>query len=629
MSARDLVMAAGAAGADKLYVDDVFSAYTYTGNGSTQTINNGIDLAGKGGLVWIKERSNIAGYGHWLFNTNSGPLQAMKSHATSAQASEPNTLTAFNANGFSFGSSITGNGAGFTFASWTFRKAAKFFDVQTISHTNGTPTNISLSSLGVVGAVIAKITSTTGDWITWHRSLTAANNVRLNTTEAQSAVNAWLSVSGTTATLASTAPTGTYVIYAFAHDTSSDGIIQCGSFTTDATNFGDVSLGWEPQYMLFKRFDNGSAWTILDSMRGFARNGTKLLYAEGGYAEATISENYMYPTATGARLWDATSGTYLYVAIRRPNKPPTTGTQVYNHVARTGTGAAAAITGIGFAPDVVLSSSRGVGYGHGMYDKLRGIYKNLWVANRALEQSETGSVTSFDQDGIAIGADGLSGFLNLSGTYITRLFKRAPKFLDVVLYAGTGSPMTVPHNLQDVPALMFVRRRDVDSDWYTYAQPNGGTEFMLLNSTYRSLVEVYPWNNTAPTSSVFTVGTATGTNASGASHIAYLWANCPGVSSIGLYTGNGSSQTVNCGFSAGARFVLIKRTDTVGGDWYTWDTARGIISGNDPRSSLNSAATEVTTDDSIDPDSTGFIVNQVAATDINVSAATYLYFAIA
>lgn len=628
MSARDLVMAAaGSAGDRKLYLDDVFSAYTYTGNSSTQTVNNGIDLAGNGGMVWIKERSNIAGYGHWLFNTNSGTLQAMKSHATSAQASEPNTLTAFNANGFSFGSSVVGNTAGATFVAWTFRKAPKFFDVQTISHTNGTPTNISLSSLGVVGAVIAKITNTTGDWITWHRSLTAANNVRLNTTGAQSAINAWLSVSGMTATMASAAPTGTYVIYAFAHDTSSDGIIQCGSFTTDATSFGDVSLGWEPQYMLFKRFDNGSAWTILDSMRGFSRKGTQLLYAEGVYAEGTAAENYMYPTATGARLWDAPNGTYLYVAIRRPNKPPTAGTQVYNHVARTATSAAATITGIGFAPDVVLSSSRN-GYGHGMYDKLRGVHKNLWVGNTAPEQSDTVSVTSFDQDGIAIGADGISGFLNFSGTYITRLFKRAPKFLDVVLYAGTGSPMTVPHNLQDVPALMFVKQRDAGSSWYTYAQPIGGTEYMRLNSTSGSLVGSAPWNDTTPTSSVFTVGTSA-TSASGASYIAYLWANCPGVSNIGLYTGNGSSQTINCGFSAGARFVLIKRTDTVGGDWYTWDTARGIISGNDPRSSLNATAAEVATDDSIDPDSTGFIVNQVAATNINVSAATYLYLAIA
>ena len=95
-----------------------------------------------------------------------------------------------------------------------------------------------------------------------------------------------------------------------------------------------------------------------------------------------------------------------------------------------------------------------------------------------------------------------------------------------------------------------------------------------------------------------------------------------------LYTGNGSTQTINCGFATGARFILIKRTDD-NGDWYVWDSARGIVSANDPHLSLNTTAAEVTTDDSVDPDNSGFIVNQVAATNINVSAASYIYLAIA
>jgi hypothetical protein len=100
------------------------------------------------------------------------------------------------------------------------------------------------------------------------------------------------------------------------------------------------------------------------------------------------------------------------------------------------------------------------------------------------------------------------------------------------------------------------------------------------------------------------------------------------VSKVGSYTGNGSSQTVNCSFSSGARFVMIKRTDSTG-NWYVWDTTRGIVAGNDPHLSFNSMAVEVTTDDTIDPNSSGFVVNQVAATNVNVSAATYIYLAIA
>ena len=100
------------------------------------------------------------------------------------------------------------------------------------------------------------------------------------------------------------------------------------------------------------------------------------------------------------------------------------------------------------------------------------------------------------------------------------------------------------------------------------------------------------------------------------------------MSKVGSYTGNGSSQTINCGFTSGARFILIKRTDSTG-DWYVWDTERGIVAGNDPHLSLNTTAAEVTTDDSIDPDNSGFIVNQVSATNINVSSATYIFYAIA
>ena len=130
------------------------------------------------------------------------------------------------------------------------------------------------------------------------------------------------------------------------------------------------------------------------------------------------------------------------------------------------------------------------------------------------------------------------------------------------------------------------------------------------------------------TTTTFSIGYANQINITAGNYVAWLFASCPGVSKVGSYTGNGSSQTINCGFAAGARFVLIKRTDSTG-DWYVWDTARGIVSGNDPHLSLNTTAAEVTTDDTIDPDSSGFIVNQLSATNVNVSSATYIYLAIA
>ena len=107
-----------------------------------------------------------------------------------------------------------------------------------------------------------------------------------------------------------------------------------------------------------------------------------------------------------------------------------------------------------------------------------------------------------------------------------------------------------------------------------------------------------------------------------------FFATKAGISKVGSYTGNGSNQTINCGFTTGARFILIKRTDFTG-NWFVWDSVRGIVAGNDPHLSLNTTAAEVTTDDSIDPDTSGFIVNQDAATNINVNAATYIYLSLA
>ncbi|MBG7617692.1 MAG: hypothetical protein IZT57_04915, partial [Chloroflexi bacterium] len=110
--------------------------------------------------------------------------------------------------------------------------------------------------------------------------------------------------------------------------------------------------------------------------------------------------------------------------------------------------------------------------------------------------------------------------------------------------------------------------------------------------------------------------------------IAYLFASLAGVSKVGSYTGTGSDLNVDCGFSAGARFILIKRTDS-SGDWYVWDSVRGITAGNDPYLLLNSTAAEVTNTDYIDPLSSGFTVTSSASSTVNVSSGTYIFLAIA
>jgi hypothetical protein len=125
------------------------------------------------------------------------------------------------------------------------------------------------------------------------------------------------------------------------------------------------------------------------------------------------------------------------------------------------------------------------------------------------------------------------------------------------------------------------------------------------------------------------LGTNSEVNFSTFNYVAYLFATCPGVSKVGSYTGNGTTQTIDCGFGAGGvRFVLIKRTDAVG-DWYVYDTARGMTVLTDPYLLFNSIAAEVATLGSVTTVSTGFALDSAILAAINVSAGTYIFLAIA
>jgi hypothetical protein len=169
---------------------------------------------------------------------------------------------------------------------------------------------------------------------------------------------------------------------------------------------------------------------------------------------------------------------------------------------------------------------------------------------------------------------------------------------------------------------MLVKRRSTALDWYVYSAATGATNTLILNTTAASAASGN-FGSTTPTSTNFYIG-----GGPGGTWVTYLFATCAGVSKVGSYTGTATTKQIDCGFTAGARFVLIKRTDSTG-DWYVWDTARGIVSGNDPYLLLNSTAAEVTSTDYIDTYSAGFEISSTAPAAINASAGTYIFLAIA
>ena len=641
----------GGVAAIPTYIEDVFSTWLFTGNGSSQTIVNNIDLATKGGLVWQKIRGPSAG-AHILTDTARGVGNYIMTQSADPQYSGSGAQ-AFNTNGFG----STPYGSATNIASWTFRKQPKFFDVVTYTGNGSTNRTISHNLQSTPGCVIIKRTDTTSDWIVWHTSMGNFGALDLNQNYSQ---GAWLStgagISSTTMQvgggsgpapggsgyLDSNTSGGTYVAYLFAHNaggfglTGTDNVISCGSFTTDSSTVSSVNLGYEPQFVIYKKSSDTGNWVIRDVMRNWPVDvgGTTLrgyLAANSSNSETDFAgNNGLALTSNGFKSSEGSElsadSTYIYIAIRRgPMKVPTDATKVFKPVLRTGTGDTTAITGFGFPPDMRISHYRSGApssqYGE-FVDKLRGPAN--FLKSNTTDTETTTALTSFDMDGITTGGFGL----NAGGTpYADWNFRRAPSFFDEVCYRGTGSATTVAHNLGVAPELiLFKARGGGTADWRVYVSPSTN---LLLNTTDSIQTDTVMWNNTAPTSTVFSLGPSRAdVNESARNYVSYLFATCSGVSKVGSYTGNGTTQTINCGFTGGARFVLIKRTDSTG-DWYVYDTARGMTVLTDPYLFLNNTNAEVATLGSVTTVSTGFALNSTILAAINVSGGTYIFLAIA
>jgi hypothetical protein len=373
---------------------------------------------------------------------------------------------------------------------------------------------------------------------------------------------------------------------------------------------------------MMKSSSNADNWLMLDVMRGWNLAVTQdaRLYANTSAAET--KQDWGNPTATGFYAEGlGASRTMIYIAIRRgPMKVPTDGTTVYNADAEAN--ATAPWFTSGFPVDFAFKKVKTSVTDWEVVNRLSGAY---YMSSNA---------TSPEYDSANITFDFMNGWNSTTGANSalwSAMFRRAPGFLDVVCYRPPSSSVnTYSHNLAAVPELMIIKTRDSARRWVVYTQTTGNTQALHLNTTdaVNSTGNNY-FNSTSPTASVFTLdnGFADVCNGGGLG-VAYLFATCAGVSKVGSYTGNGSSQTINCGFTGGARFVLIKKTSGTG-DWMVSDSARGIVSGNDPYLELNNTNAEVTGEDWLDTDSTGFVVNEVSGSNANTSSATYIFLAIA
>jgi len=682
-SAKKMLLSAAGVGGAGLDVSEVFSTHLYVGGVSTPlTIVNGIDLDGEGGLVWIKNRTS--GVWHQLADTERGANKMLSTNVGNSEFSRSEHVKSFTSTGFTVGNDndvnydVAGGSQDDKHVSWTFRKAKKFFDVVTYTG-NGSNRTIAHNLGSVPGMILVKKLNAAKNWAVYHRGVNGGSSPEnywgiLNLTqEFQDNATAWQDTAPTSSVFSVGTlnhvnnNNDTYVAYLFAHNDDDGGfgpdgdqdIISCGAYTGDGGD-GDtaINLGWEPQFVMIKADAAADNWYMLDTMRGIDTNNNvandATLYANEHAAESDNGIIDLTSTGFNTTLFgnaNVNNRTYIYMAIRAPMiKEPEAATNVFKTVVYTGDNASSRLLDmsneVGQASDMILARRRAtdqdeVSRTWGYYTGARLLGKPLLVTGYNEGVDSTNSIIKgWDSSkGINLSNGGASGYqtafkggLNIhtgNNNHTANVWTRAKGFFDVVIYKGTGSAQNVTHQLGVVPEMMWVKRMAAGGvDWAVYYGDN--TDYIPLNGgTTQTADSAAWWNDTSPTASVFTVNTQDTVNTNNVAYICYLFASLDGISKIGTYTGNNSTKTIDCGFSNGARFVLIKGVNQ-GAGWSVFDTARGIVAGNDPVHLLALTTSELTNQDHIDPQNSGFaLTSNKSDTNINVNGKTYLFYAIA
>jgi hypothetical protein len=644
------------------FVENIFSTYLYEGTATSVShqIQNGIDLAGEGGLVWIKKRdSNVADTNSYLSDTERGNYY-LASNSVNAQAS--GDIASYNSDGWTFNAS-TGLGTdynGSDYASWTFRKAPKFFDVVTYTGTGSGGLVVNHNLGATPGMILVKKTSDTGYWRVWHTATgNAYGNLNVTSSFFTGAQTIWGDGSSYVAPTNTSFTVGTdhnvnssgqtYVAYLFAHNngdgefglTKDQDIIKCGSYTGNGSTTGpEINLGFEPQWLLFKDTTNANDWIIIDNMRGMVVDNDLAnadAYLRPNLSNQEGASTFVEPTPTGFKVqnngWTNVSGAnIIYIAIRRgPMAVPTAATDVFDITTHNATVAPA------FKSDFPVDFA--------LINNVTAVTSFEAASRLTQGKSLTTSSTAAETSDASYLFDYQDGWRNTTGTYSSLyswMWKRAPNFFDVVAYTGSGTSgyATISHNLGVVPEMVWFKNRSSSAtprgNWYVYHKDlvnSGG--YVYLNNTSAEATDYSGWASStfAPSATGFTVlkNTLHYTNEN---YIAYFFASVDGVSKVGSFTGNGSStgdsQDIDCGFSSGARFVLVKAIGAAGA-WFLFDTERGIVAGNDSHLSLNSDAAEDTSRDLIDPLNSGFTINYHSdwGNQLNGNGQTYIFYAIA
>tara|TARA_B100000287_G_C20655550_1_gene788441 strand:- start:28 stop:2649 length:2622 start_codon:yes stop_codon:yes gene_type:complete len=420
-------------------------------------------------------------------------------------------------------------------------------------------------------------------------------------------------------------------------DDEDQNLIQSGKYIGNSSNSPEIDLGWEPQFLLIKCVSSAFNWSMYDNILGMVDNGNeKYFYPNTTDTERSsdqleiTSRGFKLPTGAG-NLTNGNNDEYVYVAIRRPDplvsKSIKVGTDAF--FMTTGTindGVEPKFRTSDFPVDFMMMKPPDSG--------------NSWLQGSRLAQQQ---MMSTDSNNSALpNSNILYNYMNGWGEYISNDLRtwngwgfRRHAGMDVVCYKGDGwSYREIPHNLGQPPEMIWIKNRDhTNTVWVAgHKGLNGGTNpwdywIRISGGTQaESLDGGTAWGGSAPTSTHFSVGSWTEVNGGAWDYWAFLFASVSGVSKLGYYTGDNTSngsKVITTGFQP--RFIMVKCVSNAGQNWNIVDSHRGLGTGNDKTLKLNSIDAQ-TTGDVVDVSSSGFSLRD-ATDDWNANNQRYIYYA--
>ncbi len=646
-----------------------FNTVIWTGTGSAQTIEVGFQPD----MIWYKARNQ--GYDHNVYDSSRGLNVFIRPNDTIAQYTAGDQITGVTSTGFTLGTGNDGNQNGTTFVAWCWKANAG----TTSSNTDGssastvqvnTQAGFSIVKNTGTGAtatlghglnatpnlMIRKNFSNAGDWFVYHSGAGLAMGY-LFTSDAFSTTNnaayAYYQTAPTSTVFSVSNDGGSqgnnsgedYVTYLFAEKA---GYSKFGIYTGNGSATGPiVTTGFEPAFIIIKRTDSADNWSMTDNKRSTSNPRSNALFPNLTQTELTsgYSVNYLsngFQIADSGAGVNANGGTFLYIAFGSDASAAPVLANSFTTNLYTGN-SGTQILGTGFQPSLVWIKDRSATRDHNLTDSIRGVTHPIYITTGAQLTNST-FLTSFNTDGFSLGNQAASNenledfvawswkanlapTINTDGDTQAIVSANSAAGFSIASYTGTGSVQTVGHGLSAAPQMIILKKISNTQNWNTGADGIGWTKYMELNQTGAAAIETTVWNNTAPSSTVVTLGGSNNTNANGEDYIMYAWHDVSGYQKFGSYTGTGGNNRSITGLGFQPAWIMIKST-SISSDWSIFDSSRG----SNKTLAAQTNAVEVTDDSNgyiSSFDSDGFTTQVGSSDDVNVNNfnETYIYMA--